>query len=58
LHGVTGPLELDAQLRIRLSGEFAILQIAYRIKRVAALGGTITVKDDLKFSYDVAGHKI
>jgi len=63
LHGVTGPLDLDAQLRIngdsmRLSGEFALLQSAYRIKRVAALGGTITVKDELKFSYDVAGHKI
>jgi polyisoprenoid-binding protein YceI len=62
LHGVSNPLELDSQLRIndegiRLSGEFSLLPSAYRIKRVSALGGMITVKDELKFSYDIAGRK-
>src|SRR5262245_34080443 len=53
LHGVTNPHRLDAQLRvmedeIRLSGDCTLSQSAYRIKRVSALGGMITLKDELK----------
>jgi polyisoprenoid-binding protein YceI len=62
LHGLTNPLEMDVQLRVldndvRLSSEFALPQSAYRIKRVTALAGMITVKDELKLSYDVVGHR-
>jgi polyisoprenoid-binding protein YceI len=62
LHGVTNLQRLDAQLRvsedeIRLSGDCALSQQAYRIKRVSALGGMITVKDELKLTFDLVGHK-
>jgi polyisoprenoid-binding protein YceI len=62
LHGVTRPQAVDAQLRIldneiRLSGEFPLLLSAYRIKKVTALGGMITLKDELKLSFDLAGQK-
>jgi polyisoprenoid-binding protein YceI len=62
LHGVTNHQRLDAQLRvsedeIRLSGDCALSQQAYRIKRVSALGGMITVKDELKLAFDLVGHK-
>jgi len=60
LHGVTNPQQVDAQLRIiedeiRLSGDCTLLQPAYRIKRVSALGGMITLKDELKIAFDLVG---
>lgn len=63
LHGVTNPHALDAQLRIlsdgiRLGGEFTLSLSAYRIKRVSAVGGMITLKDELKFSFDVAARTV
>ena len=62
LHGVTNPHRVDAQLRviedeIRLSGDCALLQSAYRIKRVSALGGMITLKDELKLAFDLVGRR-
>ena len=60
LHGVTNSHRLDAQLRlsddeIRLSGECPLAQPVYRIKRVSALGGMITLKDELKVVFDLVG---
>jgi polyisoprenoid-binding protein YceI len=60
LHGVTSPHHVDAQLRvsedeIRLSGDCGLLQSAYRIKRVSALGGMITLKDELKLTFELVG---
>ena len=60
LHGVTNLHRLDAQLRvmeeeIRLSGDCALSVPAYRIKRVSALGGMITLKDELKIAFDLVG---
>jgi polyisoprenoid-binding protein YceI len=62
LHGVTNGETVEAQLRIlqgevRLSGEFMLRQSAYRIKPVSAVGGTITLKDELKFSFDIVGRQ-
>ena len=62
LHGVTNPHRVDAQLRmmddeLRLSGDCALLQSAYRVKRVSALGGMITLKDELKLSFELVGRK-
>jgi polyisoprenoid-binding protein YceI len=62
LHGVTNGQHVEGQLRllddeIRLSGEFTLLLSAYKIKRVSALGGMITLKDALKFSFDLVGRK-
>ena len=60
LHGVTNPQRVDAQLRvmedeIRLSGDCGLLQPAYRIKRVSALAGMITLKDELKIDFRSRG---
>jgi len=60
LHGVTNPHRMDAQLRlmddeIRLSGDCALLQPAYRIKPVSALSGMITLKEELKIAFDLVG---
>jgi polyisoprenoid-binding protein YceI len=62
LHGVTNKLPVDAQCRIvddelRLSGEFTLLQSVFRIKRVTAVGGAITLKDELKLSFELIGKK-
>ncbi len=62
LHGVKRPQPVDAQLRIledqvRLSGRGTLLLSAYRIKPVSALGGTIKLKDELKFDFDLVGRK-
>ena len=63
LHGVTKPQEIDGQLRLaenelKLSGEFLLAQSAYNVKRASALGGAIKVKDELKFSFELAGHQV
>jgi polyisoprenoid-binding protein YceI len=62
LRGVTKTQQVDAQLRIadaecRLSGVFKMLQSPYGIPRISAVGGTITLKDELNFSFDILGHK-
>jgi hypothetical protein len=62
LHGVTWPQPVEAQMRLqgdalRLGGEFTLLQSHYRIKKVTALGGMITLKDELKFSFDILCRK-
>jgi polyisoprenoid-binding protein YceI len=63
LHGATNTHRVDAQLRVRddevrLSGDCALLQPAYRIKRVSALGGMINLKDELKIAFDLVGRKL
>ena len=63
LHGVTNTIQVDAQFQvledgIRLTGEFTLPLSAFRIKRASALGGMITVKDDLKFTFDLVGRKV
>jgi polyisoprenoid-binding protein YceI len=62
LHGVTNTQRIDAQLRlmedeVRLSGDCTVLQPAYRIKPVSALGGMISLKDELKFVFELVGRK-
>jgi polyisoprenoid-binding protein YceI len=60
LHGVSRPHQIEAQLRIlddgiRLSGEFGLKLSTYHIKRVTALGGLITLQDELKSVFDLVG---
>lgn len=62
LHGVKKPHSVDVQLRLaddqaRLSGQCPLSQSAYRIKQVSALGGTIKLKDEVKFDFDLVGRK-
>lgn len=62
LHGVTNSLSIDTQVwvtpeTLRAQGEFPLRQTAYNIKLVSAAGGTIKVKDELKFSFDILASK-
>lgn len=61
LHGVTRPLTINSQLEfgdktLRARGAFAIKQSTFDIKPVSVAGGTIKVKDELKFTFDITAH--
>jgi polyisoprenoid-binding protein YceI len=62
LHGVTNPLPISVKLilngdSLHASGEFSIRQTDYGIKLVSAAGGSIRVKDELKFTFDVLARR-
>ena len=61
LHGVTRPLTMSAQLEfgdrtLRAKGAFTLKQSSFEIKPVSVAGGTIKVKDELKFTFDIVAH--
>ena len=58
LHGVTRPLTITAQLEfgdsvLRARGGFSLKQSSFGIKPVSVAGGTIKVKDELKFTFEI-----
>jgi polyisoprenoid-binding protein YceI len=58
LHGVTHNIFIKAQLTfdkktVRARGEFSLKMSDYSIKRPSVAGGTITVKDTLKFNFNI-----
>jgi polyisoprenoid-binding protein YceI len=58
LHGVTRPLTITAQLEfgdavLRARGGFSLKQSSYEIKPVSVAGGTVKVKDELRFSFEI-----
>jgi polyisoprenoid-binding protein YceI len=62
LHGVTNALKIPARVAItgdmlRAYGEFLLRQSDYNIKLVSAIGGGLKVKDELKFTFDIAARK-
>ena len=61
LHGVTRPVAMTAQLEfgdktLRARGGFAIKQSNFSIRPVSVAGGTIKVKDELKFTFEIVAH--
>jgi len=64
LHGVTGRnLWIQAEVTpgeesLRAQGEFTLRQTDYRIKPVSVAGGTLKVKNELKFSFDIVAQKV
>ena len=59
LHGIAKSHDMEAQVRIneeslRFTGETAIRLSDYRMKKVSALAGTITLKEEVKPSFDFA----
>lgn len=61
LHGVTRPLNISSQLEfgngnLRAKGSFSIKMTTFNLKPVSIGGGTIKVKDELKFTFDVFCH--
>ncbi|HVF92056.1 MAG TPA: YceI family protein [Blastocatellia bacterium] len=62
LHGVANRCSFDTNVWItestlRAQGEFPLRQTDYNIKLVSAAGGTIKVKDELKFAFDIMANK-
>ncbi|MEO8130120.1 MAG: YceI family protein [Bryobacteraceae bacterium] len=62
LHGVTRQLVIPAQVTemgdmLRAGGEFPLMQTNFGIKLVNAAGGTLKVKDELKFTFDIVARK-
>ncbi len=58
LRGVTRPLTITAQLEfgdsvLRARGGFSLKQSSFGIKPVSIAGGTIIVKDELKFTFEI-----
>ncbi|MFY9611257.1 MAG: YceI family protein [Blastocatellia bacterium] len=58
LHGVTRPLTITTQLEfgdsvLRARGGFSLKQSIFDIKPVSVAGGTIKVKDELKFTFEI-----
>lgn len=61
LHGVSQPLTIPAQLEfgdrvLRAKGAFTLKQSSFGIKPVSVAGGTIKVKDELKFTFEIVAH--
>jgi len=59
LHGVTRDHSINAQVivnggSLRAQGEFPLRQTDYDIKPVSVVGGTLKMKDELKFSFDIS----
>lgn len=62
LRGLTRDCEITAQIiagpdTLRAHGEFPLKQSDFNIKPVTAVGGTIKLKDELKFTFDIVAHK-
>jgi polyisoprenoid-binding protein YceI len=62
LHGVIRPLRIPVRLSLtgdllRAFGEFSLRQSDYSIKPVSAVGGGLKVKDEVKFTFDIAARK-
>lgn len=58
LHGVTKPMTINAELEfgaslMRARGGFSVKQSSFDIKPVSVAGGTVKVKDELKFTFDI-----
>jgi polyisoprenoid-binding protein YceI len=61
LHGVTRNVSIPAKLifnadNLRARGEFSLRQTNYGIKPVSIAAGTIKVKDEVKFSFEIVAH--
>jgi polyisoprenoid-binding protein YceI len=62
LNGTTRNVTFDAfvtfyEASLKAQGQFAIKQSNYGIKPVSVAGGTIKVKDELKFSFDIVANR-
>ncbi|HUK89682.1 MAG TPA: YceI family protein [Blastocatellia bacterium] len=58
LHGVTRHGLINAEVEVngstvRAKGEFPLRQTEYNIKPISIAGGTVKVKDELRFTFDI-----
>lgn len=62
LHGATRPVAIATQITLlgdmlRAGGEFPLLQTNFGITLVSVAGGTLKLKDELKFAFDIVARK-
>jgi polyisoprenoid-binding protein YceI len=62
LHDVTRALTIPARVivngeMLRASGTFSLLQSDYGIEPVSVAGGTLKVKDEVKFTFEIVGKR-
>ena len=62
LHGVAQREPIQAQITVsgdtlRASGEFSLSQSDYGIRLVSVAGGTLKLKDELKFSFEIVARE-
>jgi polyisoprenoid-binding protein YceI len=62
LHGVTRAVTIPTQVTVlgdmlRAGGDFTLLQTSFGIALVSVAGGTLKLKDELKFSFDIVARK-
>ena len=62
LHGVTRPITIPATVTLngstlRAVGEFSIDRDDYKVKATSAFHGMVRVDDDVKFEFDIVGHR-
>jgi polyisoprenoid-binding protein YceI len=62
LHAVTRELEIPCNIiiagdNLRANGEFSIRQTDYGIRLISVAAGTLKLKDDLKFTFDIVARR-
>jgi polyisoprenoid-binding protein YceI len=62
LHGVEKEVRFPCNVtagddNLRANGEFTIRQTDYQIRLVSVAGGALKLKDELKFTFDIAAHR-
>jgi polyisoprenoid-binding protein YceI len=62
MHGITNPQPVQARVALngdslRAFGNFSVLQSDYGLKLASAAGGALKVKDEMKFSFNIAARK-
>jgi polyisoprenoid-binding protein YceI len=62
LHGMTRPIAIPTQVTLlgdmlRAGGEFPLLQSNFGIAPVSVAGGTLKLKDEIKFAFDIVARK-
>jgi polyisoprenoid-binding protein YceI len=63
LHGVTRHIEIPAKVtltgnNLRAVGEFSIDRSDFNVKATSAFHGLVRVRNKVKFTFDIVGHKI
>ncbi len=62
LNGVTRPITIPTKVTVtgndlRAQGEFSIDRSDFKVKATSAFHGLVRVRDKLKFSFDIVGHR-
>lgn len=62
LHGVTRPINIPAKVTIsgddlRAIGEFSIDRSDFKVKATSAVHGMVRVRNKVKFTFDIVGHR-